>query len=364
MKILFLIDGLLKGGKERQLFELIKGLKNKGEFSMELVVMNEKIEYKEIFDLDIKINFLVRRTKKDFSIFLKLIKIYKRFKPDILHTFDTMTTFYSLPIKFFYNIKLINGSIRFAALNIEKNFKLYYLYKFLFIFSDYIVANSLAGLKTFNLKQSNKNIFIYNGFDFKRLLNLDKVESIRNKFQLESKKIVCMVSSFAIHKDNESYIRAALLVLSKRDDVLFLAAGDGVDLDRCKKIANNNSKIMFLGNQNNIESIINVSDIGVLTSKIGQWGEGISNSILEFHALKKPVIATDSGGTNEIVYNNKNGFLLENNNPKYLSEKINYLLDNPKILEEFGQNANDNVKQKFNLEKMINKYSKLYRNEL
>ena len=48
MKILFLIDGLLKGGKERQLFELIKGLNNKKELSMELVVMNEKIEYKEI----------------------------------------------------------------------------------------------------------------------------------------------------------------------------------------------------------------------------------------------------------------------------------------------------------------------------
>ena len=52
--------------------------------------------------------------------------------------------------------------------------------------------------------------------------------------------------------------------------VIFFAVGDGDDLDRCKKIANKNSRIIFLGKQNNVESIMNISDIGVLLTNISK----------------------------------------------------------------------------------------------
>ena len=98
MKVLFLIDGLLKGGKERQFVQLIHKLIDKKKIDIQIVVMNNNIEYEQLLKLDIKMHFLIRKRKKDITIFWKLFKIYKLFKPDIIHTFDSMTTFYSIPI--------------------------------------------------------------------------------------------------------------------------------------------------------------------------------------------------------------------------------------------------------------------------
>ena len=78
MRILFFIDSLASGGKERRLIELMKGIKLKPNIEFELVIMSNEIHYKEVFDLDIKIRYLLRTTKKDLSVFHKFYKICKK----------------------------------------------------------------------------------------------------------------------------------------------------------------------------------------------------------------------------------------------------------------------------------------------
>ena len=70
MRIIFFINGLLSGGKERRLTELMKGLKGSHDIDYELVVMGPHIHYKEIFDLNIKIHYLIRKKKK-MHLFLR-----------------------------------------------------------------------------------------------------------------------------------------------------------------------------------------------------------------------------------------------------------------------------------------------------
>jgi hypothetical protein len=91
MKILFFIDGLIAGGKERRLLELMKGIKSGFDVEFELAVMNADIHYREVFDLGIKVHYLIRKTKKDASVFYKFYKICKNFRPDIIHCWDSMT---------------------------------------------------------------------------------------------------------------------------------------------------------------------------------------------------------------------------------------------------------------------------------
>ena len=47
------------GGKERQLIELLKGLIDKKQIKVKLVIMNKDVHYPEVYDLDIDINFLI-----------------------------------------------------------------------------------------------------------------------------------------------------------------------------------------------------------------------------------------------------------------------------------------------------------------
>src|ERR1700741_2774093 len=90
MKILFFIDSFPAGGKERRLLELMKGLKKHPGIEFELVIMTNDVHYKEIFDLGIKVHFVIRKTKKDLSIFGKFYRLCKNFKPDIVHCWDSM----------------------------------------------------------------------------------------------------------------------------------------------------------------------------------------------------------------------------------------------------------------------------------
>ncbi len=139
----------------------------------------------------------------------------------------------------------------------------------------------------------------------------------------------------------------------------FVAVGDGINLEKFKNIVSQEfqNRIKFLEKQKDIESIINIFDIGVLST----YTEGISNSILEYMALGKPAVATEGGGTKELIIDGETGFLVEQKNYIQLADKIEYLLENEKVAVEMGEKGRKRIKKEFGLEKMTNSYVSLYR---
>ena len=107
---------------------------------------------------------------------------------------------------------------------------------------------------------------------------------------------------------------------------------------------------------------MNIFDIGVLLSNPDIHGEGISNSIMEYMALGKPVIASIGGGTSEIVLDGETGFLIEPKNPKQLAERIDYLLSNQTVAKKMGESGRKRIQQHFSLDKMVNETYNLYVN--
>ena len=360
MKILHLIDSLEPGGKERQLIELLKGLSNLKCCELELVVMNEDIHYQEVFNFGIKIHYLIRRLKKDPTIFLKLYKICKQFKPNIIHTWDFMTSIYALPLSRYRGVKLVNGSIRNATA-IKPFTQNWVFTKFLFHMYDNIVSNSYAGLDSYKVP-ARKGMCIHNGFDFCRIKTVAPIEQTRRRFNISTDKIVGMVASSHERKDYRTYILAAQQVLSVRNDVTFLAIGEGNNLEKYKNTLESEfkSKILFLGRQNDVESIVNVFDVGVLATNRRKHGEGISNSIMEYMACEKPVVATRGGGTPELIIDSKTGFLINSYSPQEMSEKILFLLDNKVLAEKMGKVGKKRIETEFSLDRMVNSYFEMY----
>ena len=92
-------------------------------------------------------------------------------------------------------------------------------------------------------------------------------------------------------------------------------------------------------------------------------GEGIPNAVMEYMALGKPVIATDAGGTKELVVDKVTGFLLKENNPDEIIEKILYLINNPDVAMKMGEEGKKRIVRivkEFNLDKMTKEYVELY----
>lgn len=364
-KILFFIDTLKAGGKERQFVELLKQLSTLSHIKIELLMMRDDIHYREIHQLKLKIHNLNRKRKLDLFIFFRLFKIVKKIKPDIFHSWSTMTTLYGGLVVKLLKINHICGSVR-GATNIKRFSKPWLVDKVGFWLSDNIVANSLAGLQSRNLTNNKKALVIPNGFDFSRIKYLQRSGTIREKFHIITDKIVGMVGSLDNRKDNEIFIKAAGMIIAERKDVTFLIVGEGVKYEYLNSLVDEKDRpyVNFTGRQEDIESIVNIFNIGVLTSKNELFREGISNSIMEYMALGKAVIATDSGGNSELVQPNSTGFLVKPKDLGELVEKINYLLDHPKIALDMGQAGKKRIEDKFGLEKMVSSYLNLYQSLL
>ena len=81
---------------------------------------------------------------------------------------------------------------------------------------------------------------------------------------------------------------------------------------------------------------------------------------MEYMALGKPVIATEGGGTGELVINGKTGFLIKGPFPKEIAEKILVLLYNNNMAEKMGLAGKKKIETDFNIDRMISSYLELY----
>lgn len=356
MKIVFFIDSLKSGGKERRIVELIKGLLKNYDIQIDLVLMCKEVHFSEILQLDINIFFLIRKNKKDFSIFRKFFIYCKKSKPDIIHCWDKMTLTYALPSSIFDNRKLINSIITNATP--KKKLESEYLYAQLsFPFSNKIISNSKAGLIAYNAP-NKKSVFIYNGFNFNRFNHLEDPMVVKRKLGIDTKYIIGMVATFSSKKDYKTYFNAAQIILKNRKDVTFLAIGNKTDSSECINLIKENvTNFKFLGNQHDVESIINILDIGILAT----FYEGISNTIMEYMAAAKPVIATKGGGTSEIVEDNISGFLVPPSDASMLADKINKILTDKNLGFKMGQEGKKKIENNFSIDKMIHSYWTVYR---
>lgn len=88
--------------------------------------------------------------------------------------------------------------------------------------------------------------------------------------------------------------------------------------------------------------------------------EGLPMVILEAMSYGKPIFASKVGGTSEIVMEGYNGYTLKNKADLFV-EKIKYVLDDPKIYNDFSQHSLMLYNQKFTAQKMIGNYYNLYR---
>jgi glycosyltransferase involved in cell wall biosynthesis len=359
MRVLHIIDMIGAGGKERRLFELLKFLERnyRTEVESRLIVFNKDIYYEDIKTLDIKINYISRNDYSSLRVLKKMVGVIKHYNPDIVHTWGAVPSFFATISKLFCRFKFLNAMVASAPENffLSQN---WLLSRLSFPFSDIILSNSKAGLKAYGAPEK-KSRQIYNGFNYSRILNIKLADEIRKELNIPNKKIVGMVATFSDRKDWDTYLTTAKEILLKRDDVIFLCVGDGRNYKRYKT-QYSNQQIIFAGNRKDVESVVNIFDIGVLCT----YGESLSNSILEYMALGKPVIATDKGGNNEILENGRSGYLFEHKNINDYTQKLSELLDNEGLRLRMGQRSKEIVTEKFSIENMTGNTYELYREML
>jgi len=361
-RILYFIGGLRAGGKERRLIELLTYLQGIKTYELMVVLKHDIIEYSLFYRLRIPYIILNKIwSKNDPSLFYRLFKICKLYKPDIIHTWgDTMTT-YAIPVSIMKGIPIVNNQITSAPPRMAKWTASNLLNRINFHFSSKIVSNSMAGMESYK-PNAGKGCVIYNGVNLNRFKNMPSVQDIKAKYKIYTPYNVIMSASYSNKKNYGLFVKIAEYMIKKRDDISFIGVGREED-EESKNIINSrvsSPRILFPGRVNDIEALVNACDIGLLLTNQNICGEGISNSIIEYMALGKPVIATDTGGTGEIIEHGMNGYLVINESVERIADMINDLTDNSDKRKNMGDAGRRKVEESFTIDRMGKEFENVY----
>jgi glycosyltransferase involved in cell wall biosynthesis len=362
VKILFFIGTLGSGGKERRLLELMTYLNQSDSYTLFLVTKQAEVLFPNFYSLHVKW-IPLSTSRYTIGSFPEFFHIVQEVSPDIIHTWGTIQTLIAIPPKlFFKKIKLVNSQITSAPPNISLREK--FLSRINFLFSESILSNSYAGIEAYNPPRSKTQV-IYNGLNAQRFNALPEKQEMRKKFGIETTFAIIMVASYSQKKDYERFFKVGRELLKLRQDFTFLGIGYHDEAEpffrTALEIAANFSNLKPLPGTFEVEALVSACDIGVLFSNAKVHGEGISNAVIEYMALGKPVVANDAGGTREIVVDQWNGLLIQEETPELIAQKINDLLDNPDLLKEMGKRSKERILADFSLEKMGLEFERIYK---
>lgn len=235
--------------------------------------------------------------------------------------------------------------------------------------TNHLVANCKAA-KDFSVKREwipgNRISVIQNPVDLERLRR-GEADPYRREQQgiKKDELVVAMVASVRPIKDQGTLLRAAQLVLEHYPQTRFLLVGDAMSdykkqLESLSDSLGITPNISWTGPIINPYQLLSLVDVGVLPS----LSEGYSNALLEYAAAGVPAVATDVGGSSEIVVDGITGYLVPSGSHEKLADRVLHLLTNPGLAREMGQKARERVFEKNAPKFVVDSYHAVYRKAL
>jgi glycosyltransferase involved in cell wall biosynthesis len=350
MRIIQIIDSLEVGGAEKMAVNYANALSKKIEFSG-LIATRAEGNLKNQLHKEVSYLFLNRKKVIDFSAVFRLRKFCKENNVDYLQPHSS-SYFIALIVKISYpKIKLIwhdhNGLSEFIST--QKSFILKMSSHF---FKGIIVVN--YKLKNWAEKELNCSNVVYLP-NFTSQNSESKLETILEG--VEGKRILCLANL----RDQKNHFLllevAEKLKKSKPDWTFHLVGKDFKDdysaqikgLIKSKKLSGN---VFIYGSKNDVNNIINQSDIAILTSK----SEGLPVALIEYGLMKKPVISTKVGEIPLIIKEGINGFIVGVNDVEEFYKRLLKLIDDATLRHSFGNYLNQTILENHSEEVVIIKY--------
>ncbi|OGL49586.1 MAG: hypothetical protein A3C43_06605 [Candidatus Schekmanbacteria bacterium RIFCSPHIGHO2_02_FULL_38_11] len=216
--------------------------------------------------------------------------------------------------------------------------------------------------------KDEKTATIYNGVDTKRFNDKVKGGIIRRNFNIEDREILIGVVGRVDRTKGQDLLIEAFASLNKRHENLrLMIVGESSLRDRqyfykLKDFSNSlnlRNKVIFTGYRKDIPEITAAFDIAVFPS-LPSSNEGFGRSIIEAMAMKKPVVASATGGIPEVVVDSITGEIVPPNDSEKLADAIEKLVIDEKRRVSMGEKGYERVIEKFTMERNVKEIEKLY----
>ena len=378
IKVAHIITRMITGGADENTLFTIEGL-NKEKYEIDLIigeefdkdilnkVKNHAFDIVQIKGLKWELNFLY-----DPIVLLKLIKLLKGKSYDIVHTHTTKAGILGRIAARITGVPIIvhglHGST-FQAFNSGLlNWLLLLFERLTCRFTDAYVSVSKVLSETYIKKgigKKDNHYTVYSGME------LTKFYQARDKIDYKEKYkelgintgdfLIGNVARLEIRKGHIFLLDAFRSIVEKQKDdhVKLLIIGEGNKreyLENYVKELNLGDKVIFTGYREDVEELMALMDIFVLTS----LREGLPRVLVQAAAVGIPSVAFNVDGVPEIIKDNYNGFLIKVKDVKQLGNRIVKYMNNKELVLLHGRNGREFIENKWSVKGMVDRIDKIY----
>ncbi|TKH00643.1 glycosyltransferase family 4 protein [Peribacillus simplex] len=224
---------------------------------------------------------------------------------------------------------------------------------------DYNLAKNKIKLNDITMVNGvgvDTNIFSRKNVTF----DISQLKKLREELSLKPNDLVVThIAELNNNKRQIDVVNAAKSVKERYENVKFLLVGKGENIHHIKSVIeayNLEDTVKILGYRNDIDMLLNITDIGLLVS----LREGLPRSVMEMMAMEIPVIVTDIRGNNDLIEDSIEGFCVPIKRPDLISEKLLFLNENKDSRENMGKKGRESILRKFSLEKVLADMENIY----
>jgi len=379
------ITKLELGGAQLSTINLISNLPN-DKYQLSIITSHKgqlKQELKGLKNVSVYFSpFLTRPINPilDILAFAHIYKIYMSNRFKIVHTHSSKAGIIGRWAGVLYNINQrwfqVTGSRLQVVHTVHgwsfnnyqcavKKWLFIYLEKITAIFTSKIICVSKRDIETalrYRIAPRGKIALIKYGIQLHQFKN-STCDTKKKKRELginNNDTVIGMISCLKPQKSPLDYVRACIGVYNKRKDVNFLLVGDGVLRKACESEISRssiNGRFVFTGWRMDISDILDIIDIAVLTSR---W-EGLPIAIIEALSKGKPVVATDAGGSRELVKEGVTGYITRPGRYQDITDRVLGILADKDLFSKMRSEAAGSIDDSFDVKAMAENIENLYR---
>jgi glycosyltransferase involved in cell wall biosynthesis len=370
--VLLFIDSFAQGGTERQVVQLARLLSESGRYQIHLACLSgegvlraeaERLGFKDIPEFP-----LTSFYDRNMLAQLRRCAAYLRERAiDIVETHDFYTNIFGMTAAALARTPRARIASR-RETDGTKTRKQKWVQQRAFALADTIVANAEAVRQELirDGVTPAKIQTIYNGMDTARVAprpDLARTDALAlvGLPPEGARRFVSIVANMRhANKDQATFLRAARRVREAVPEAAFVLAGEGELQESLRALAFElglGEHAFFTGRCAHVPELLAVSEVCVLSSN---GTEGFSNSIIEYMAAARPVVATDIGGAREAIVEGETGYVVAPGDDAALASRIISLLRDAEGARRMGERGLQVVKEKFSCAAQVESVENLY----
>ena len=351
MKILQIVPVFEMGGAEVMAEKLICGLKKQGHDVVAVSMYNKHTPITDRLEQKgIRVEYLNKKDGLDFVQFIKLYKLFKKEKPDVVHN-HLYSLKYVMPGAILAKVPGRVHTVHSVASKEMGKFsrklhKIFFKYfKVLPVGLTQLIKDSVVEEYGFS---EDKVPYVLNGMP---------VDDYIKKTDYSCVKNILHVGRFQEVKNHKGLIEAFEIIHKKYPDIILNLVGAGELEKNIKNLVKEKGLedvVCFKGLLGDVVGEMSKADVFCLASNY----EGMPMTIIEAMASGVPIVATAVGGVPDMITDGEDGVLC-NNTPQDIAAALEKVVESEELRRKIGQNA-IKTSEKYSSDTMARKYYELY----